>query len=70
MNMKTERIDTRRWLRFVNYAIAILFALLGIMVLIGYPITLPNELRWLLGIVLLLWAVYRGIATRTKFPVL
>ncbi len=67
--MYTERTKPVRWLKIINYSIAMLFAILGISVLVGYPITLPGELRWLLGTVLLLWALYRGIATRTKFPI-
>jgi hypothetical protein len=67
--MDTERIKSGRTLRIVNYSIALLFALLGISVLAGYPIELQGGVRWLLGAVLLLWAIYRGIATRTKFPV-
>jgi hypothetical protein len=67
--MQTENRNPSRLLKIVNYSIAALFALLGILVLVGYPIRLQGELRWLLGGVLLLWALYRGIATRTKFPV-
>jgi hypothetical protein len=67
--MQTENKNPGRLLKIVNYSIAALFALLGILVLAGYPIQLQGELRWLLGGVLLLWALYRGISTRTKFPV-
>jgi hypothetical protein len=67
--MQTENKNPGRLIKIANYSIAALFALLGILVLVGYPIRLPGELRWLLGSVLLLWALYRGITTRTKFPV-
>jgi len=53
----------------INYSFAALFTVLGILVLAGYPVQLPGEIRWLLGGILLLWALYRAIATKTKFPI-
>lgn len=67
--MQTEDTKPGKLMRIINYSIATLFALLGILVLIGYPKPLPDEFRWLLGGVLLLWAIYRGITARTKFPI-
>lgn len=67
--MDKEKTSPGKFIRIVNYSIAVFFALLGTAILAGYPVPLQGMLRWMLGIVLLLWAIYRGITTRTKFPV-
>ncbi len=64
-----EKPDPGRWLRIVNYGMAVLFAVLGILILVGFPIEVEGMMRWILGIVLLLWAIYRAVSTRTKFPI-
>ncbi len=71
MNGTTEKDETQTgsFLKKANYTIAVFFALLGLSVLLGYPVALEGILRWVLGGVLELWAVYRWIATKTKFPI-
>ncbi len=71
MNENTDKDErqTGGFLRTANYAIAVFFAFLGLSVLLGYPIAVEGMLRWVLGGVLELWAVYRWIATKTKFPI-
>jgi hypothetical protein len=67
--MDRENRNPGRLMSTINYSIAALFALLGILILAGYPIQIQGEIRWVLGSVLLLWSIYRAITTRTKFPI-
>jgi hypothetical protein len=52
---------------YFGYAMAAIFCCLGIVLLAGFlPYEFPQQFRLILGIVLLLYSVFRFITTRTK----
>jgi uncharacterized membrane protein YfcA len=52
----------------VSYFTASLIALLGVAALFGwfFPTYISDNIRLLLGVMMILWGVYRIVSTRTK----
>jgi uncharacterized membrane protein YfcA len=52
----------------VSYFTASLIALLGVAALFGwfFPTYIPDNIRLLLGVMMILWGMYRIVSTRMK----
>lgn len=52
----------------IGYALSAIFLVCGVVVLLGLTIPqyVPKEFRITMGVVLVLWGVYRFVLTRTK----
>lgn len=60
-------MDPGKFFIYFGYAMAAIFCCLGIIVLTGFLLPpFPQEFRIVLGVVLLLYSVYRFITTRIK----
>jgi len=55
-------------LRYFSYLLSAVFFVGGLFVILGLfnLSNVPKEMRIMLGIVLMLWAIYRLVITRTK----
>lgn len=55
-------------LKYVSYFLSAVFLLGGLFVIFGalVPANVPKQFRIMLGIVLILWAIYRFVVTQTK----
>ncbi len=63
MTLKGLSIDS-----YVGYALSAVFFAFGLLVVFGLviPEGVPKQFRITLGVVLLLWGLYRLVLTRTK----
>ncbi|HLF20415.1 MAG TPA: hypothetical protein VI704_06465 [Bacteroidota bacterium] len=63
MTAKTLGVST-----IIGYALSTIFLVFGVVVLLGLavPDTLPKQFRMTMGVVLVLWGVYRFVLTKMK----
>lgn len=66
--MTAGKVDAGKILRYLGYIMSAVFFIGGLFVIFGMyiPDYVPKQFRITLGIVLMLWAIYRFVMIRTK----